>query len=174
IVKVEDPKRCPRYIGRIVKNIKVGESPEWLKKRLASLGQKSINNVVDAANYAMLLMGQPVHVFDLNTLAYSGKVPTVTVRLAREGETMTTLDGKDLVFDPSMLVMTDDTDVLDIAGIKGGNKAGITSETKNLVLETANFDGGPIRKTSTKLGIKTDASFRFEHELSPVLAERGM
>lgn len=169
-VSINDTNLCPRYIGRAIHNIKIGDSPLWLKRRLASIGQKSINNIVDAANYVMFQTGQPLHIFDADKVL--GR--SIKVRSAREGEKMTTLDGKVLTLDPSMLVIADTDFALALAGIKGGMQAGTTSETKNIILESANFMASPIRKTSHKTGVRTDASFRFEHEIAPDLAKTGM
>ncbi len=169
-VVVEDSELCPRYMGRIIKNIKVGESPAWLKSRLSAIGQRSINNIVDIANYVMFQTSQPLHIFDADKI--SGN--TINIRPAKDGEKMTTLDGKLVNLDPLILIISDDVDALAIAGIKGGMKAATTAETKNIILESANFTAAPIRRTSQKIGIRTDASFRFEHELAPELAEAGM
>ena len=166
--------RCPRYIGRIVKGVKVGPSPVWLQDRLAAIGQRSINNIVDIANYSMFCVGQPLHAFDCEKLIFKDGNTGVTVRLGKTGEEMTTLDGRPVVFDDSMLVISDDEKVLALAGIKGGNKDAVTESTTDLMLEAANFAPSPIRKTARALGLQTDASKRYENNLTPELAKDGM
>ncbi len=175
-VTLDDLKLCPRYMGRLIKNIKVGESPLWLKRRLSAIGQRSINNIVDAANYVMFQTGQPLHAFDADKVVSlrNSTSMSIRVRSAKAGEQMVTLDGKDLVLDPSMLIIADLGGPLALAGIKGGIKAATTEETTSIILESANFAAAPIRRTSQKTSIRTDASFRFEHELAPELAELGM
>lgn len=160
---------CFRYIGVRVEGVKVSSSPEWLKKGLERLEQRSINDVVDATNYSLLMQGQPLHAFDAD-LVKGG----ITVRQAVDGETITTLDGKDIALDSTMIVIADDEGVLALAGIKGGKKAEVTETTTNLILESALFDGVSVRKTSRKVGIRTDASKRFENGLAPELAMVGM
>lgn len=162
-ITVEDSALCPRYMGRVVEGVKIGTSPEWLKNRLASIGQRSINNVVDIMNFVMFETGQPLHAFDANKL----DTPEIIVRKAKAGEKLQTLDGKDIALDENVLVIADKTEPLAIAGIKGGRKAEVTSETKNIIIESANFAPGNIRKTSRKIGIRTDASARYENELTP-------
>lgn len=168
-IKIEDPKLCRRYVGRVIENVKVGESPAWLKEKLEVLGQRSINNVVDSANYAMLDIGQPMHAFDADKV-----VGNICIRHAKDGEHLTTLDGKEVDLDPSILLIADDEGPLVIAGIKGGKRAEVDANTKNLILESANFDPVSIRRTSTKIDIRTDASKRYENELTPELADRAM
>lgn len=169
-VAVEDPLLCPRYVGRYVQNIKVGPSPEWLKSRVESIGQRSINNIVDVTNYILFDIGQPLHVFDADKL--EGGV--IRVRRAKQGETLQTLDGKNVVLDESMLVIADGKDPLAIAGIKGGKKAEVDENTKNIVIEAANFNPVCVRKTSQKVNIKTDASKRYENGFSSEIAGLGM
>jgi phenylalanyl-tRNA synthetase beta chain len=168
-IKIEDNKACRRYVGARVKDIKVGPSPEWLAGALESLGQRSINNIVDATNHVMFDIGQPMHAFDADKLEGD-----ITVRFARAGETMTTLDNKNLVLDESILVIADDKGPLALAGIKGGNRAEVDANTKNLILESANFDPVLIRKTSAKVGVRTDASKAFENNLSSETALLAM
>jgi phenylalanyl-tRNA synthetase beta chain len=169
-IEVKNREDCPRYIARVITDIKIGPSPKWLQDKLKSIGQKSINNVVDAANYVMFEMGQPLHAFDYEKI--EGR--KIIVRKARNKEKITTLDGETCELDDSILVITDDKDVLALAGVKGGTKAGITSKTKIIVLESANFSIHAIRNTVKKIGIKTDASIRFEHGLDPNLAQEAM
>ncbi len=169
-VSVEDAKLCPRYIGRVVENIKIGESPMWLRERLESVGQRSINNIVDITNFVMLEVGQPMHAFDLDKLSSA----EIFVRNAIDGEKLTTLDGKDIMLTPETLVITDVKQVLAIAGVKGGKDAGVDVTTTSIVFESANFDAVSTRKTAQRVGIRTDASKRFEHDISPSLAEEAM
>ncbi|MSR71432.1 MAG: phenylalanine--tRNA ligase subunit beta [Candidatus Taylorbacteria bacterium] len=168
-ITIEDGNLCRRHIGRIVEGIKVEESPAWLKERLASLGQRSINNIVDATNFVMLDMGQPLHAFDADKI--KGEV---CIRAARNGEKLVTLDGKDLVLDSTMIVVADEDGPLDIAGIKGGKKAELDSNTKNILLSSANFNPTNIRRTSFKTGVRTDAAKRFENSMTPEYAEPGL
>lgn len=166
---IEATEACSRYVGRRIENIKVEDSPEWLKQKLHAVGQRSINSIVDAANYVMLDSGQPLHAFDADKIAGS-----IVVRFAKEGEALTTLDNKEIKLDSSMLIIADDQEPLGIAGIKGGKKAEVTRETKNLIIEAANFNPSFIRKTSTKINIKSDASKRFENGITDEFAVVGM
>jgi phenylalanyl-tRNA synthetase beta chain len=163
-------KECLRYMGRILRNIKVRPSPDWLKERLESIGQKSINNVVDAANFVMFDLGQPIHSFDLDKLASEKLI----VRNAQNGEKIITLDKKSIDLDESMLVISDERDPLVIAGIKGGTKAEVDNNTKNILIEVANFNSTVIRKTAKKINILTDAVKRYENEISPELCTEAM
>lgn len=166
---------CKRHINARIKGVKVGPSPAWLRDKLESVGQRSINNIVDSTNYVMFHIGQPLHVFDAKKLAHKGDKHVATVRNARDGETITTLDGKDYTLNSSMLVIVDaDDTILDIAGVKGGKKAELDEHTTDIVLEAANFDGPTIRKTAQQLRFRTDASQRFEQVISPELAAYGM
>ncbi len=165
-IKIED-KKCLRYMGRIVRNIKIGESPEWLQKKLNAIGQKSINNIVDATNFVMFDLGQPIHAFDLDKLASE----KIIIRNGKMGEKITTLDKKNIDLDESMLVITDEKEPLAIAGIKGGNKAEVDVNTKNIIIEVANFEAISTRRTAKKINILTDAVKRYENEISPELCE---
>jgi len=167
-VKVGD--LCPRYMAAVLKKVKVGASPDWLKQRLEVCGLQSINNIVDAANYIMIETGQPLHIFDLDKL----KGQKIIVRNAKLNEKITTLDGQELELDKEMLVIADNKGTVAIAGIKGGKGPEVSQETENIVIEAANFNSVSIRKTSQKLRLRTDASYRFEHNLDPNLAEQGM
>lgn len=162
--------RCLRYMGKIVRNVKVSESPEWLKERLMSIGQKSINNIVDVANFIMFDLGQPIHAFDLDKMIS----PKIIVRSAKEGENMTTLDKKEISLDQSMLVIADERQPLALAGIKGGTAAEVDKNTKNIIIEVANFDPVSTRKTAKKVNILTDAVKRYENEISPELCKVAM
>ena len=168
-IEIQDEK-CLRYMGRIVRGIKVGESPLWLKEKLNAIGQKSINNIVDSANFVMFDLGQPIHCFDLDKLASE----KIIVRNGKTGEKLTTLDKKDINLDESILVIADERDSLAIAGIKGGTKAEVDLSTKNIVIEVANFNSTTTRKTAKKINILTDAVKRYENELSPELCEKAM
>ncbi len=167
-VEVENQELCPRYTAQVIKNIKIGDSPEWLKDILANLGLNSINNIVDVVNYVMIEMGQPLHAFDYEKIAGH----KIIVRNARKGEKITTLDEARMAYElgPETLIIADEEGPLAIAGIKGGAGSEITGSTRTIVLESANFDRTNIRKTSTKLGLRTDASIRFSYGLDPNLA----
>lgn len=169
-VEVKDKDACPRYTARIITDIKVGPSPKWLKQRLKAIGQKPINNIVDATNYVMFELGQPLHAFDLDKL--EGK--TIIVRYAKKGEKITTLDNEICKLDEDILVIADAKSPLALAGVKGGKKAEITNKTKTVVLESANFNYKTVRATSKKTSIKTESSLRFEHELDPNLTSQAV
>lgn len=172
-LEVEDSKLVPRATKRLVMGVKIGESPKWLVERLESMGQRSINNIVDITNFVMFETGQPVHAFDFDKLSGKDK-KKILIRQAREGEKVATLDGKEFELDESVTIISDGDNPLDIAGIKGGLASGIDENTKNVVLSVCNFKGANIRKTSRKLGIRTDASARFENVITPHLVEDGM
>ena len=157
-ISIEDPDQCGRYCGRYIESVKIGPSPDWLKNRLETLGVRSINNVADVTNYVMLELSQPLHAFDADTLSNR----KVIVRRARPGEKMTTLDGIERNLNPSMLMIADAGNSIAIAGIMGGAPTEISNSTKNVLLESANFNPLSIRKTSRALGLSTEASYRFE------------
>src|SRR3989344_1860698 len=168
-----------RAMKRIAIGVEVGPSPKLLKNRLESVGQRSINNIVDIANFVMLETGQPVHTFDLDKIEGNSKSETlnpkqITIRNAKKGEKIKTLDGREFILDESMLVIADEEKALDIAGIKGGAGSGIDDNTQNVLLSACNFDPINIRQTSKSLGLRTDASLRFEKDISPTLAEIAM
>ncbi|HSE35596.1 MAG TPA: phenylalanine--tRNA ligase beta subunit-related protein [Candidatus Paceibacterota bacterium] len=169
-VRVEDDSACPRYMAIAIDGVKIGPSPVWLKKRLESVGSRSINNVVDATNYVMLELGQPLHAFDRAKLAGD----RIVVRAAKEGEAMTTLDGKELALTPETLVIADAESPLGVAGVKGGTRAEIDATTTAIVIESANFEPTGLRRTSQRIGIRTDASKRFESALAPEFAEAAL
>ena len=166
---IEEENLCRRHISRIIENIKIETSPKWLRERLEAISQRSINNIIDATNFVTLDMGQPLHAFDADKI--KGKV---TIRPGKVGETVVTLDGKTITLDSSIMVIADEEGPLDIAGIKGGKKAELDENTKTILLSVANFDPTNIRKTSTKTGLKTDASKRFENNLTPEKVKEGM
>ncbi len=168
-INIADTGDCRRYLGRLIETIDTAETPTHIRERLLAIGQRSIHPVVDAANYVMFDVGQPLHAFDADKVK-----GTITVRHAVEGETITTLDGRQLALDSQTLVIADEEGALAIAGIKGGTRAGIDEHTTRLILESANFEPTTIRKTATRLGIATDASKRFENDISPEVARVGM
>ena len=160
-VEIKDAELCPRYTARMVKNIKVAPSPKWMRRRLRASGVRPINNIVDITNYVMLEYGQPMHAFDYACL-HDGKI---IVRRAEEGESLRTLDGNDHALTPGMLVIADPEGPVALAGVMGGANSEITDETTTIVFESANFLGHSIRKTAIALGMRTDASGRFEKGL---------
>lgn len=175
-IEIEDSQKCLRYMGAVVKGVKVGPSPAWLKEALESVGQRSINNVVDATNYVMLNVGQPLHAFDAGKLAQKEGTFSISVRMAKEGEKMTTLSGDEYELGPGVQLIADGDSgaALGIAGIKGGKTAEVDGSTTDIIVESANFDGATTRKSSQKLRLATDASLRFQNRPSPELAAYGM
>lgn len=168
-VKVEDSELCPRYIGAVLKNVQIKQSPKWMRDRLEVCGIKSINNVVDATNYIMLELGQPMHAFDAGL---SGN--DIIVRRAKKDEEIVLLDGtsKKLVADD--IVIANKKQAIALAGIMGGKESGVNENTKTIILESATFKAINIRKTRSRLALSTDASGRYEKELDPNLAEKAM
>ena len=162
-VEVRDTDLCPRYTARICKNIKIGPSPEWMQRRLASQGIRPINNIVDITNYVMLEYGQPMHAYDLSTIAGN----KIIVRRFMDGEKFTTLDGQEHTMDSTMLAICDDHEPVGIAGIMGGQNSMITRDADAVLFEAACFDGTNIRLTGRKLGMHTDAQSMFEKGLDP-------
>lgn len=162
-VTIQNPELCHRFIGRMVKDIKIQQSPKWLKDRLRSAGIGPINNIVDITNYIMLEYGQPMHAYDLDLLTDR----KIVVRTAKCGERIMTLDGEERELSEDMLVIADATKPIGIAGVIGGEQTKILDTTNNLFFEAAHFDGTSIRKTSKKLGLRTDASTKFEKHLDP-------
>ena len=163
-VEIKDAELCPRYTARMVKNIKIAPSPKWMRRRLRASGVRPINNIVDITNYVMLEYGQPMHAFDYACL-HDGKI---IVRRAEEGESLQTLDGNDHALAPGMLVIADPEGPVALAGVMGGANSEITDETTTIVFESANFLGHSVRKTAIALGMRTDASGRFEKGLDPL------
>lgn len=168
-VTVEDEKACTRFMSVRIDGVTVGESPDWLKKRLEAIGQRSINNIVDVTNYVQFALNKPMHAYDARRIQGG-----LVARFARTGETLTTLDDKELVLDEKTLVITDDEKVLGLAGIKGGKFSGIQGDTTSIVLESANFEPTLIRATSEKYGLRTDASKRFENGIANNLVIEGI
>ena len=157
-IEITDIDKCPQYSAILIKNIKVGQSPEWLVKRLNSLGAKSINNIVDITNYIMLDWGQPLHAFDADKINNR----TIFVRPARKGELLQLLDGKTINLNENNLVIADTTKALALAGVMGGKNSEVDETTKNILIESAEFNAINVRKTSKLKGISTEASYRFE------------
>jgi len=165
-IDVIDADLCPRYSARVIKNIRINPSPRWLKTAVEKVGMRSINNVVDATNYVMLELGQPLHAFDLDLL----KRKHIVVRRPRsEEKVFTTLDGKERNIGADMLMICDAEKIVAIAGVMGGMNSEINPETKNILIESANFSPSSIRRTSKMLGLSTEASYRFERGVDPNL-----
>lgn len=169
-VTVKNTDLCPRYCARVVKNIKIGPSPEWMQRRLASVGIRPINNLVDITNYVMEEYGQPMHAYDLDTI----EDREIIVRTAAKGEKFTTLDGQERQMDESVLMICDGRKSIGIAGIMGGENSMITDDVHTMLFEAACFDGTNIRKSSKKVGLRTDASGKFEKGLDPNNAQAAI
>lgn len=169
-VTVKDPDLCPRYCARVVKNIKIGPSPKWMQRRLASVGIRPINNLVDITNYVMEEYGQPMHAYDLDTIA--GR--EIIVRKAEKDEKFTTLDGQERQMDENVLMICDGEKSIGIAGIMGGENSMITDDVSTMLFEAACFDGTNIRKSSKRVGLRTDASGKFEKGLDPNNAQAAI
>lgn len=162
-VSVENKELCPRYCARVVKNIKIAPSPKWMQRRLASVGIRPINNLVDITNYVMEEYGQPMHAYDLDTIA--GR--QIIVKTAADGDVFTTLDGQERKLDKDVLMICDGEKEVGIAGIMGGENSMITDDVKTVLFEAACFDGVNIRKSAKRVGLRTDASSKFEKGLDP-------
>ena len=169
-VEVADKDLCPRYCARVVKNIKIAPSPKWMQRRLASNGIRPINNIVDITNYVMEEYGQPMHAYDYDTLAGH----KIVVRRAENGEKFTTLDGQERTMDDSVLMICDGEKAVGIAGIMGGENSMITDDVKTVLFEAACFDGTSIRLSSKRIGLRTDASGKFEKGLDPNNAQAAI
>ena len=169
-VTVKDQELCPRYTARVVKNIKIGPSPEWMQRRLASVGIRPINNLVDITNYVMEEYGQPMHAYDLDTIA--GR--EIVVRRAEDGEKFVTLDGQEREMDSTVLMICDGEKSIGVAGIMGGENSMITDNVKTMLFEAACFNGTNIRKSAKKIGLRTDASGKFEKGLDPENAQAAI
>jgi phenylalanyl-tRNA synthetase beta chain len=165
-VRVEDPALCPRYTGKLVRNVVFRPSPEWMQKRLTAAGMRPLNIVVDVTNYVMLELGQPLHAFDYAALPEG----QIVVRLAKDGEMITTLDGGERALTPEMLVIADRKNPIAVAGVMGGGETEVSETTKHVFLESAHFDPGTVRRTSKALGLMTEASYRYERFVDPALA----
>lgn len=169
-VKVEDTDLCPRYCARVCTNIKIGPSPKWMQRRLAASGIRPINNLVDITNYVMEEYGQPMHAFDLSTIEGN----TIIVKRAKDGEEFQTLDGQMRTLDSEMLMINDANRAIGIAGIMGGENSKISDDVKTVVFEAAAFNGPNIRKSAKRLGLRTDASGKFEKGVDPYNAEAAI
>ncbi|MBT7736084.1 phenylalanine--tRNA ligase subunit beta, partial [Candidatus Peregrinibacteria bacterium] len=165
-VKIEDFDLCPRYCGLIINNIKVEESPEWMKKRLKATGHGTHSNIVDVTNYILTELGQPMHAFDKDFIKGG-----IVVRRAKKGEKITSLDNKERALTEENLVIADHEKSVAVAGVIGGENSEINKGTTSIILESANFNAGSVRRTSVQLGVRTDAVQRFEKSLDPHLAE---
>ena len=172
-VRIEDSALCPRFTGKMVRNVVFRPSPGWMQRRLLAAGMRPLNVVVDVTNYVMLELGQPLHAYDYVTLPEG----QIIVRPAREGERLKTLDGVDRALTPGMLLICDLDRPIGIAGVMGGADTEVSETTKHVFIESAHFDAGSIRRTSKALGLSTEASYRFERfvdpELAPLAAERA-
>ena len=169
-VTVEDPELCPRYCARVVKNVKIGPSPKWMQRCLASNGIRPINNLVDITNYVMEEFGQPMHAYDLDTIANQ----EIVVRRAGKDEKFVTLDGQERTMDENVLMICDGEKAVGIAGIMGGENSMITDDVKTVLFEAACFDGTSIRLSSKRIGLRTDASGKFEKGLDPNNAQAAI
>ncbi len=161
---------CPRFTARVISQVKIGPSPLWMVRRLAAAGVRSINNVVDITNYVMLELGQPLHAFDYDQLADHHLI----IRRAEQGEHLQTLDGQDRTLTPDMLVIADTRGALSLAGVMGGATSEVTATTTTILLEAANWDPATTRRTSSRLGLRSEASSRYEKGLDSELAIRGL
>ena len=166
-IKFENADDCPRYIAGIVKNVKVGPSPDWLIDRLESIGQRSINNLVDISNYVMMELGQPTHIFDYDKI----NSKEILIRKGKKGESLSTLDEIKRSVSPNELLITNGSAPLALAGIMGGLESAVSDETKTILIESAYFNAATIRKSAKSLGMSTDASKRFERGADPNASE---
>ncbi|MHB8508903.1 MAG: phenylalanine--tRNA ligase subunit beta, partial [Candidatus Dormibacteria bacterium] len=172
-VDVEAPDLCPRYLARYLEGVTVGPSPAWIQNRLRAVGQRPINNVVDAANYVLLEVGQPLHTFDFDRLDNGAPLPGVVIRRARSAEMVECLDGRIRDVQEGALLIADHVQPQAIAGIIGGAASAVNQTTRRVLIESANFKGSSIRATSRQLRLRTEASSRFEKQLHPDLAAVG-
>lgn len=162
-ITIDDPERCPRYSARIIKGVKIGPSPDWMVERLAAIGQRSINNIVDVTNYILFLFGQPLHSFDLDKLKGPDGKANVVIRAAKEGEKLVTLDGVERTLTPDMTVIsTPDAGAVALAGVMGGLESEVTDSTTDIFLEAATFQPGRTSRTSRNLGLISESSLRYE------------
>ena len=162
-VDITATEQCSHYAARYIENVKIGTSPLWMQNRLMAAGIRPINNIVDITNYVMLEYGQPLHAFDAEKLANGH----IDVRMAKQGEKLVTLDGVERTLEPHMLLITDGEKPVALAGVMGGENSEVTDATTSILLESAKFDGGTVRKASRQLGLRSEASLRFEKEVNP-------
>ena len=167
-IRIDDVASCPKYCASVIRGVKVGESPAWLKKRLESIGIRSISNVVDCTNYVLHAFGQPVHAFDLGKLAAS----TIVVRPTREGESIVTLDGVERKLETGTTVICDGERPVALAGIMGGRNSEVTDATTDVLIEVALFEPGFVRRVRRAVGLSTDASYRFERGIDPAALQQ--
>lgn len=174
-IVIEDPELCARYLARIVRGVSVAPSPWWMRRRLALAGMRPINNLVDVTNYTMLEWGEPLHAFDYDRLVEraGGGTPVITVRRARDGERMTTLDGVDRALDAQMILICDTAGPVAIAGVMGGAETEVTESTTNVLLEAATFDYASVRRTSGLMKLPSESAWRFGRNVPPMLADKG-
>ena len=168
-INIQDNKACSRFISVLIEGVKVGPSPKWLSQRLIAIGEKSINNIVDITNYVQFAINKPMHAYNQDSVK-----DKIIVRFANDNEKLITLDDRELELNNKTLVIADTEKVLGLAGVKGGKYSGINNDTKNIIIESANFDSVLIRKTSQKYNIRTDASKRFENGLANNLTMEGI
>lgn len=173
-VEIKDENLCSRYIGAVLENVEVCQSPQWLKNRLQLCGIRPINNIVDATNYVMLEIGQPLHAFDLEKVANEKGDVKIIVRSAKENEEITILDQTTKNLGKNDIVIANEKEAIALAGVMGGLETGVTAQTKTIVLESANFAPASIRRTRMSLGLASDAALRFEKEIDPNIAEKAM
>ena len=169
-IEIADPELCSRYGASLIRGVKVGPSPDWLKDALATVGMRPINNIVDVTNFVMLEYGQPLHAFDFDTIGDA----TVIIRAARPGEKFTTLDEEERKLEPPMLTIADSRDAIALAGVMGGQNTEVGDSTVNVLIESANFDANNTRNTATGLGMRTEASYRFERGIRQDLVPRAL
>jgi len=162
-VDIVDPDLCPRYVGLLVRGVEIGPSPDWLVNKIEAAGIRSINNIVDVTNYVLLELGQPLHAFDFDEILGS----QVVVRRAMPGETLTLIDHTERRLDQDQLVIADAAQAMAIAGVMGGLSSEISDATENILIESAHFHPASVRRTAAKLGVSTEASFRFERTVDP-------
>lgn len=173
-VLVDDPKGCPKYVARVLRNVKVGPSPKWLQDRLEMIGQRPINNVVDVTNYVLFELGQPLHAFDLDNLSKHAKVSTIRVRRAVQGEKATTLDGVERELSTEDVLVTDDKQCIALAGVMGALNSEVQDTTTTVLLESAHFDPVCVRRTAKRQNLSTEASYRFERGSDPDIATKAI
>ncbi|MDP2182394.1 MAG: phenylalanine--tRNA ligase subunit beta [Actinomycetota bacterium] len=166
-VEIDDPELCPRYTARLIRNVKIGPSPDWLAERVSAAGARPISNVVDITNYVMFELGQPLHAFDASTLGETDGQAHIVVRRARAGETLTTLDGQERKLSEDMLLICDPGGPVALAGVMGGESTEVGKETVDILLEAACFDTVSVSRTSRSLGLISEASSRFERGVDP-------
>ena len=173
-INIKEKNLCPRYMAVAIEGIKIEDSPKWIQKRLLAVGVRPINNIVDITNYVMLETGQPLHAFDLKKISSSTEEVEIIVRLAKKGEEIKTLDDTVRKLDNEMLVITDSQNPIAIAGVMGGHSSEVDKKTTAIIIESANFEAISTRKTSQKLGLRTEASKRYEKNLDPNLCETAL